>query len=92
MLVIPMGRDQKDNAERVRTHHLGMAEDLERTSVKALVDLINHILSSERIKSGVAHMQSIFHERENNEADVAFIMNYVGPPEPAGVAERAAAR
>ncbi len=80
MLVVPMGRDQMDNARRVEEHNLGIAAELEHLSAEKITGLIAHVHASESIQSGMARMRTIFHEKENGGAGVTFINACIGPP------------
>lgn len=80
MLVIPMGRDQFDTAERIKTYNLGLCGDLTSLSVEMILSMINHLINNDIFQTKIDHMQGVFQEREKSKEDVKFVRKYIGDP------------
>ena len=78
MLIVPMGRDQGDNARRVEHHQIGCSltfDDLtEETLAEKLINLSNH---SEKQKN-LHDMQHAFHEMEEQKNEVKLVQKLIG--------------
>ncbi len=77
MLVIPMGRDQFNNAERVVFHQLGKQCKLESISALGLADHIIGLQQDRFIQQHVDDMQSVFLELDKQQLDLQFIRQYL---------------
>jgi zeaxanthin glucosyltransferase len=65
MLVIPLAIDQPGNAARVVYHGLGLAGDVERSSVADLRELVSRALTEPSFRAQTARMQQRFREIED---------------------------
>jgi len=77
MIVIPMGRDQFNNAERVDYHRLGKSCKLEDVSATDLADTVMEFQQNEVIQQSVAEMQRVFEKLDDQQLDVRFIRQYL---------------
>ena len=73
MLVIPMGRDQMDNAKRVEHRQVGIAMDVDKISTDILAKGIQKLLVDEKIKSELIQMQLLFRQAEKTQKDAVLV-------------------
>jgi UDP:flavonoid glycosyltransferase YjiC (YdhE family) len=66
MIVLPLGRDEPENAARVVHHNLGLAADVKDISIELLDSLINRINDEPVFRAKVAAMRKIFVKRESS--------------------------
>ncbi|MEL6867264.1 MAG: glycosyltransferase [Bacteroidota bacterium] len=79
MLVIPMGRDQFDNARRVHTHHLGHTADITYLTTNQLVDSILDTQSNPKIIQGIQQMSALFHREETLLREIDLVRSILQP-------------
>ena len=77
MIVIPMGRDQSDNAERVRHHNLGVTRGFKRLSKEGLVGDIQCVTTSNDIRTAIAQMRGNFHSADEQKLEVDLIKKFL---------------
>lgn len=77
MLVIPMGRDQHDNAKRVEQHKLGYCLNLDQFSDVAITRSLNELIQNQEIKSNLLQMQQLFRKIEKQKKEVALVKNLI---------------
>ncbi|NRB47197.1 MAG: hypothetical protein HRU41_05950 [Saprospiraceae bacterium] len=77
MIVIPMGRDQFSNAERVVLHQLGKQCKLETISAIGLVDAVIELQNNTELQQCVDGMKSVFHNLDDQELDLQFFRQYL---------------
>lgn len=77
MIVIPMGRDQFNNAERVDYHRLGKLYKLESVSATGLANTVIALHDNTAIQQSVAEMQAVFKKLDDQQLDVKFIRQYL---------------
>ncbi len=73
MLVIPMARDQFDNARRVEKHNLGISLQNDQLTFEIVKEKIMNLLVNDNIQEGVNNMKNIFHKREEESSEVKYI-------------------
>ncbi|MCP5048798.1 MAG: glycosyltransferase family 1 protein [bacterium] len=73
MIVLPLGRDQFDNAKHVQHHQLGIEMDLENLKADELEANIDHLLTSSDIRDSVGKMKALFREKEEAQIGAKFI-------------------
>ncbi len=81
MLIIPMGRDQKDNAERIKQHGLGLQGYIEDISIEEMLKMINNLLRNRMVVNNIQKLQQIFQNQQERKLDVEFVKNYIGEPD-----------
>ena len=67
MVVLPAGRDQPLNAERVEHHGLGRALDPTQLTAESLSEALNHVLESPEVDRKITAMRELFRRREAKE-------------------------
>ena len=67
MVVLPAGRDQPLNAERVEHHGLGRALDPTQLTPDTLSEALNHVLESPEVDRKITAMRELFRRREAEE-------------------------
>ncbi len=77
MLIVPMGRDQMDNAERVSHHKLGVKVNLEETNVDQLSKAVHFLMVNSEVRTNVAEMRTVFTAKNDNAEGVHFIKEYI---------------
>jgi zeaxanthin glucosyltransferase len=66
MLIIPFGRDQLDNAQRVKHHGVGLTINLEDVTLESLLQMIAQLESDQTIRCALREKQRIFLERDSS--------------------------
>lgn len=64
MVVLPLERDQPDNAERVQHHRLGRRLDPEACSGTELAAAVREVLADPGVAAAVSRMSTVFRQRE----------------------------
>ena len=77
MVVLPLGRDQFDNAQRITHHKLGTTLDLEATNGLELVSVVERILEDPSTTSGIVKMQKIFRQAEESEVGADLLEHFL---------------
>lgn len=77
MIIMPLGLDQFDNAQRVVHHHLGLKINTEKTTVAEGSQQIISVLNNRVITNGLLSMKALFEKREKAQAEVEFIDDIV---------------
>jgi zeaxanthin glucosyltransferase len=77
MVVVPMGRDQFDNADIVSSKNIGIKRELESLNKNDLADSILQITHSTGMLESVRAMSKIFHDTEKRKPEVGFIENLI---------------
>jgi MGT family glycosyltransferase len=80
MIIIPMVRDQFDNADRVVKHGLGEQLNIEALSPEKLCALLLKIAASGAVKERVSAMQQVFRTEEDKKSEIPFLANLLGTP------------
>lgn len=73
MIVIPLGRDQFDNAKHIRHHKLGIEIDMDNLTANELETDIHHLLTGSTIQKSVGKMKALFREKEEAQIGAKFI-------------------
>lgn len=66
IVVVPHGKDQMDNALRVKQHKVGVLSELNGITVEKLKLLMTEVTTSPWISKKIEKMQEIFNEEETN--------------------------
>jgi zeaxanthin glucosyltransferase len=73
MIVLPLGYDQPDNANRVQHHQLGISWNIETVTEHELKTCILKMVSDSNINERVKKMQQVFQEKEAANVGAAII-------------------
>lgn len=82
MIVIPLGRDQFENAERVVHHGLGKQLNIEQIDATTLSSAIQELQASEAMRDKLKSFQLLFQELEAKELEVPFIQDQLQAKQP----------
>ncbi|UOY05748.1 glycosyltransferase [Muricauda sp. SCSIO 64092] len=77
MLIIPMGRDQHDNAKRVEHYKLGYCLNLDQFSDETITKSLNELMQNQEIQSNLLQMQQLFLEIEKQKKEVALVKSLI---------------
>lgn len=77
MVIVPMGRDQHDNGERVIHHKLGLVAEPENLTADILLKKIMEVISSPDVSEGMSKMKDVFHLRENEKPELALVKQII---------------
>ena len=77
MIVIPLGYETPEYAERVRRHRLGLACDPSILTERTLARMIKRVLADESIRKAVRGMQAAFRKWESETPSVRFLQAYL---------------
>lgn len=81
MLIVPMGRDQLDNAERVEHHRIGFSTGFNVISEEHLQTFLIKLFNDNAIREHILKMQSIFHESERQNTTAKLVQNLLRIPD-----------
>lgn len=79
MVVLPVGRDQPENADRVRHHQLGKVVDVEEMTTVDLANALRQVLEEETISQAVGNMKDLFRRREEQRIGVRLLEEILSP-------------
>lgn len=82
MIVIPLGRDQFENAERVVQHDLGRQLNIEQVDATALSSAIQQLQASKALRAKVKSFQLLFQELDAKQLEIPFIQNQLQAKQP----------
>lgn len=77
MLIIPMGRDQDDNAVRVEHHKIGYTITFDLMTKQLLDDKLQKLIVNQEVIENLSRMQYIFHKTENEKNEVNFVQRLI---------------
>lgn len=77
MVVLPLGRDQTRNAERITHCRLGTALDLDATTGEELVTAVERVLEEPWATRGIAKMQRIFRRAQESEVGADLVEHFL---------------
>lgn len=77
MIVIPMGRDQMDNAQRIEYHGLGITMDVDQINSDVLSKKIQLISEDRLIKKNILKMKTLFQEADKRELEVELVKTLI---------------
>jgi MGT family glycosyltransferase len=80
MVVLPAGRDQPLNAERVEHHRLGRTLDPSELTAETLAGALRHVLESPEVARGIAGMMELFRRREAQQLGAAAVEEILASP------------
>lgn len=78
MLIVPMGRDQIDNGQRVLINNLGLVEDIEALSPERLSTLVSNIFTNDTITESLGEASNSFRKADLEKDDVKLISKLIG--------------
>lgn len=67
MLVLPLSRDQPDNARRVEHHRIGVAQDPATATAESLLAAVRRLLADAEIAEACARMSEVFRRAEREQ-------------------------
>ncbi len=73
MIVIPMGRDQTDNARRVVKQNLGYTLEITTITPEVLASQIEDITNNPGLSQSVQAMKNIFHSAETQQKEISLV-------------------
>jgi hypothetical protein len=79
MVVIPHGKDQMDNANRIRRNKLGLVSDVSELNPEQLRNLFTTAKSSAWIKTSLAKMKGLFDAQDQTPPSLGIIQGLVAP-------------
>ncbi len=79
MIVVPMGRDQRDNANRVVHHKIGIKDIVDTMSVESLSKNIIKVMTSAAIQYNIKDMGHLFKTQNQKDTGVQLIEEYLNP-------------
>jgi len=65
-LVIPLGRDQMDNAERIKHHGIGLTMSIDEVTTDTLSENMLNVLNDRNIKRDLLKMKLLFRKAEKS--------------------------
>ena len=77
MLVVPMGRDQNDNALRVAHHKLGQQLDIDALTINELKEQIVYLTQSKDIQEHMESMEAVFQKKNSTSPGANYIKNLI---------------
>lgn len=77
MIVMPLGRDQPDNAKMVEARQLGIMTEIETVSVEDLAVLITGVLANTAIRESVQRIKKITRDKEKSQIGAMLIEKIV---------------
>lgn len=77
MIVLPLGRDQSENADRVEYHHLGIQGQYHELTTVKLAQMILSTSNDLKIKKKLVLMQKIFVDKELKNEEVSIVSNII---------------
>jgi len=80
MIAIPMGYDQYQNGEMIRTLRLGITRRTEEITGEILLSDIRHILEDQKIKENIGKMQQLFTDIEASQPGTRIIESLLKHP------------
>ncbi len=87
MLLMPMGRDQPDNAIRIQHHRLGLGADIDSLTMPQMLDMILKINHDPTYRENVSKMRATFLEEDAKQHEVQLMNRLLGPPANANAAK-----
>ena len=82
MIVIPLGRDQFENAERVVQHGLGRQLKIEQVDASSLFSTIQEIQANGAILEKVKAFQVLFQELDDEQLEIPFLQHQIQAKQP----------
>jgi len=79
MLVVPMGRDQFDNASRIEHHQIGSSLGIDNITVPIVTDKLIELLRSNEIRENILQMQHVFQEMDEQKNEVKLVQSLLEP-------------
>jgi UDP:flavonoid glycosyltransferase YjiC (YdhE family) len=80
IVIVPLGKDQMDNALRIKRAGVGVATEVTDLSALDLRKLFTEATSSSWIRQNLARMQGIFQTAETAKPSINIIKTLVLPP------------
>jgi UDP:flavonoid glycosyltransferase YjiC (YdhE family) len=80
IVIVPLGKDQRDNALRIKRTGVGVATDVADLSPLDLRKLLTQATSSTWIRQSLARMKTIFQAAETTKPSLGIISAVVPPP------------
>jgi len=78
MLIVPMGRDQADNAERIEYHQIGYSISFDTITKEIIAEKLIELFENQDRKGNLVQMQRIFEEIENQKNEVKLVRGIIG--------------
>ena len=76
-IIIPMGRDQMDNALRIQHHHLGKIIDVEKIHASYLSKTLLEVLNDTEITENVSRVCHIFKQQNAQKTALQFVEKHL---------------
>ena len=82
MIVVPLGRDQFENAERVVQHGLGRQLDIEQVDATTLFSAIQELQANGIMRDRVKTFQLLFQELDAKQLEIPFLHDQLQAKQP----------
>jgi UDP:flavonoid glycosyltransferase YjiC (YdhE family) len=80
IVIVPLGKDQRDNALRIKRNGVGVAAEVADLSPQDLRKLLTQATSSTWVRQNIARMRGIFQSAEAAKPSIGIIKTVVPPP------------
>ena len=79
IVIVPLGKDQMDNATRIRRARIGVVSEVSELSPEDLRKLLTAATGDTFIRSNLRKMKTVFEQAENRRLSVDIVQSVVKP-------------